>query len=126
MNQAARIKAEQQQAKAQVMRMLNWNDQQFANFQFEMGFEYLKFWIGEDQFGFAELPQTASFWAWWRNHWHKRDLEFISRSATLSVNECRRFYRLFHDAEAIEYQPNSVVMDDAYAQMIYNLTHTAQ
>lgn len=123
MNQAAKVKAAQQRAKEQVMRMLDWNDQQYANFQFEMGYEYLKFWVGDDDFGMKELPLTASFWAWWRNHWHKRDEDFINRSSLLTVAECRRFYRLFHDAETIEYQPNSVVMDDAYAQMIYNLTH---
>lgn len=118
-----KIKADQQATTNQVMSLLNWNDQQYTQFQFEQGFEYLKFWIGEDVFGYKELPLTASYWAWWRNHWHKRDLEFIAKAQPMSINERRKLYHHINNPETIEYTPQSAVMADAYAQMVYTVTH---
>jgi len=106
-----------------IMRLLDWNEQQYADFQFDQAYEYLKFWIGEEVWGAKELPMSAAFWAWWRNHWHKRDLSFMDKARAMSMNERRNYYAFIHSPKAIAFKPQSVVMDDAYAKMIYNLTH---
>lgn len=123
MNHANKVKAEQQATAYQVMRLLDWNEQQYTNFQFEQAFEYLGFWIGEDVFGYKELPLTASYWAWWRNHWHRRDVEFIAQAQPMSINERRKLYNHINDPETIDYTPHSAVMADAYAKMSYSVTH---
>jgi len=123
MSYPAQIKTLQQVTRCQVMKLLDWNDQQYANFQFESGYSYLKFWIGDDVWGFSELPLTASFWAWWRNHWHKRDMDFINEAKPMSIAERRRSYSNIHNAETISFSPQKNIMEDAYAKMIYKITH---
>ena len=123
MSHTDKIKTIQQVTRWQVMKLLNWNDQQYADFQFEQGYEYLKYWIGEDAFGFAELPLTSAYWAWWRNHWHKRDMSFVESAKQMSLNERLTRYHFIHKPETIQYSPQKAIMENAYAEMIYKVTH---
>lgn len=106
-----------------VMQLLDWNDLQYGYFQMEQAYAYLNHMIPGDAWGKNELPQTASFWAWWRNHWHKRDMQFVDDAKKMDVRKRVLFYEITHNAEAIEYTPHSVILNDAYAKMIKQVTH---
>lgn len=117
------IKTIQQVTRWQVMKLLQWDDLQYGDFQMERAYAYIEHTIGHDVWGVKELKETASFWAWWRNHWHKRDMQFVQDAKKLSIEERVLFYEITHDAEAIEFTPHATIIADAFAKMIYKETH---
>lgn len=123
MSAVKEIKTIQMVTRVKVMKMLNWDDLQYGKFQMDQAYAYLNYMMPDDAWGKSHLPQTASFWAWWRNHWHKRDAEFVDFAKGMPVHEAVLFYEITHNAEAIEYTPHSVILADAYAKMIYEMTH---
>lgn len=106
-----------------VQYALGWTPEQYAEFQFDQAYEFLKYWVGEDVFGYRELPLTALFWAWWRNQWHRRDADFVRSVKDMPIEWKQRTYRAMHSPQSITRTPGRVIMDDAYAKMIYQLTH---
>lgn len=105
------------------MKLLGWDDLQYGKFQMEQAYAYLDYAIGLDEWGVQQISETASFWAWWRNHWHKRDMGFVADAKKMSLDERSLFYEITHNAEAIEFTPHRVIMDASFAKVIYQETH---
>jgi len=117
------VKNLQAATRQRVLDLLNWNDLQYGTFQMEQAYGYLNHIIPDDAWGKNHLPHTATFWAWWRNHWYKRDVQFLEYAEGLSAKKAVLFYEVTHTPEAIEFTPHSVILEDAYAKMVYEVTH---
>jgi len=118
MSHVAQIKAIQQLTRQRVMQLLDWSELQYGEFQMQQAEAYIQFMIGDDARGANELKQTPSFWAWWRNHWHRRDAQFVNDIENLSQQETIWFYEITHNAKTIEYTPHSVVFAQALAKRL--------
>lgn len=118
MSHAFSIKTMQQVTRRQVMKLLEWDDLQYGTFQMERAYAYIDLTMGADVWGVKELKETASFWAWWRNHWYKRDLLFVDEVKNLSVTERVYFYEITHDIDAIDYTPHTSIITDAFSKMV--------
>lgn len=103
MSHIEQVKTIQQATRAKVMLMLGWDDLQYGDFQFKQAEAYLEHHIGADVWGVQQIKETPGFWAWWRNHWHKRDMEFVYDAKALTPTERALFYEITHAVEAIEF-----------------------
>jgi hypothetical protein len=123
MSHTVEIKTIQQVMRWQVMKLLEWDEAQYGEFQMNQAYTYVERAIGLTEWGVAQLMQTPDFWAWWRNHWHKRDMGFVPDAKKLSLQERRLFYEITHDAEAIGFTPHQVVMEAGLAGAIKRVAH---
>ncbi|MDO3641946.1 hypothetical protein [Mucilaginibacter sp. L3T2-6] len=118
MSHVKAIKTIQQVTRAKVMQLLGWNDLQYGEFQMQQADAYIARQIGDDVWGVQQLKEAPAFWAWWRNHWHRRDEQFIGEVKNLTQPEMVMLYEITHDAEAIEYTPHFVVMQHAFQRQV--------
>lgn len=114
--------------KARVCELLGWDEQQYADFQYECGLRYLRHSIPADNWGQDWLQRAAIFWNWWKNEWCRRDAEFCEpeegwHPELLGTENMRRLYHHEHNpiVLASEIYPNRVVLDESYNQMISEL-----
>ena len=102
MSYTTEIKLLQDSTRQTVMLMLNWNDLQYGNFQFNQGEAYLEHHIGADVWGVKQIRESAQYWAWWRNQWFKRDQAFIELAQNKGIAERHKYYARCHDVEHLE------------------------
>jgi hypothetical protein len=117
---------QQQQQKAQtlkeqVCRLLHWNDEAYAAFQFEMGLAYLQEYIPNDPHGAQQLTHSKVYWNWWKNSWLQRDEIFV-REAKEDWDLADRLY-IYSDSNNPSLligntRPNAVVLEETYKEMI--------
>ena len=88
-----RIKAENQQIKTQIEQLLGWDNATFCHFQFNAGLRYLQDEIDLDALAIQEMAEMQTFWAWWRNQWVKRDIQFLKTVMQLSNQRHKTIYR---------------------------------
>lgn len=104
--------------KEQVMSALQWSDLQYAEYQEQMGYLYLKSEFGSDSLYVAELPYSPEFWAWWKNHWSKRDQLFLMDAYKLDLSERLTLYSQLHNPYEFHFRPHSKVLEKTYSCMI--------
>ena len=117
--QAIRQKAET--LKEKVCRLLEWDDQQYAEFQYETGLNYLRHYIGFDPQAIDMLTRTRTYWNWWKNQWAIRDNQFIKADKPqLTTEFWIDVYCELHDARtlAAEIYPDGQALGLSYAGMI--------
>jgi len=120
-NNARKVRA--LRLKGDIMRLLKWDDLQYGNLQYESGMAYLNEYLYGDAHTVDKLSRSKVFWLWWRNHWTNRDEQFIDihKSVTINSYEVRRqLYEQFNEGEMLAecIHPNSVVLNETYAEMI--------
>lgn len=108
----------QKVTREKVMKLLGWDELQYGKFQMQQAEAYLDYHIGADVWGVQQIKETPGFWAWWRNHWHKRDMQFAEEAKSFSPAERVLFYEITHDAEAMDYTPHSVIMHHTFAREV--------
>jgi hypothetical protein len=69
------------------------------------------------------LESNSLFWAWWRNHWHKTDMDFVEQCQRIVVAddglrkrdlaERMHLYDAMHSPEAFAYTPHSSILQEA-------------
>lgn len=92
------IQKQQQKAttlKQRVCELLQWSEEEYANFQYEMGLQYLQVYVPGDPQGAEQLTHSKIYWNWWKNAWSARDEQFVN------------------DAK-----PHWVVLEESYKSMI--------
>lgn len=107
--------------KKAVMELLNWDEMQYCNFQYNQGLKYLDAYIQDDAF---RIERSRVFWNWWKNHWALRDETILnSHLLTICVQGRREVYRDLNDGAklASEVHPNKVVLEQSYSEMITEL-----
>jgi hypothetical protein len=118
------VKQQQQKAltlKQQVCQLLQWADEDFAAFQYEMGLAYLKEYIPNDPHGADQLSRSKTFWNWWKNQWAQRDEKFIAMHRPNWKYEDTLYIYLDEHNPAIligTTHPNAVVLHQSYAEMM--------
>lgn len=74
-------KFERQSNEQLIQALLDWDEQQYCQFKYDMGLRYAHYQTGGDEIGFEVLIKTNYYWAYWKNEWSKRDSEFIEKYA---------------------------------------------
>lgn len=77
MSIATQIIQDMHDARAQVMALCNFTDEDMNQLQWDGAIQCLEKVLQSDAHGIAELPKTQAFWLWWREQWYRRDLQFI-------------------------------------------------
>ena len=111
-----------------VMALLGWDEQKYAQYIHDCGVKYLEKYIPEYRVVINQIIRSEIFWNWWKAHWEKRELQFIEsidyeESPLLDAEE---IYMEYHDPRtlAIALYLNGQVLQESYAQMIGELTDT--
>jgi hypothetical protein len=113
----ARTKAEH--TRELVLALLDWSEEKYGNFVFDMATFYLKRQCGADEFGVKMLLESKIFWSWWKNHWAQRDSNFLAIWADCNclidvVNE----YEFLHNQANLHISPNKTVLELSFSMMI--------
>ena len=109
--------------KAQICHLLNWDELQYGEFQFQCGCLYLQYYISKDPVAIDEVLLHRLYWKWWKNEWLDRDYVLagtLVKCDKLSIEEKRRLYRNWHDARVLadECSPVGLIMSNGYKKMI--------
>lgn len=114
--------------KAVVIKLLQWTELEYAQFQYESGLAYLRHYIPTDKWGQDMLQRSKLFWNWWKNQWLLREegfyyMENEVQMDKISTDNLRRLYCHLHDAATLasEIYPNRTVLDESYNQMIHSI-----
>lgn len=120
MSHTKHIATIQQITRNKVLAALGWDDLRYGAFIMARADAYLQYHIGADVDGVQLIKETTGFWAWWRNHWHRRDMLFLDEIKHLAPAEKVLYYEITHNAEAIEFTPHHLVMADSFATDVIN------
>lgn len=110
-----------QKSKERIMRLLEWNELQYCDFQYRMGLEFLQEYIPGAPEGIAYLERHPVFWAWWRNQWTLRDEIYLNSDiSTVRLRLRQNIYIQKNNPRALAegITPPAKVLEDSYAQMI--------
>lgn len=104
--------------KTEVLRILNWSEEQYYEFQFESAFKYLED-SGMSYEWINALTRVPSFWNFWTNQWSFRDHhEFLPHYAAITNATPERVYHYIHSERYMTASPSNKIFDEAYAIMI--------
>jgi hypothetical protein len=98
--------------RGKVIDLLAISEVQYGDYLLQQGLAYLDEQLGGNIIG-RELAANALFWAWWRNHWHDIDMEFVESVKHMSAHERQLYYEILHDHRAFEYRPQRAILQDA-------------
>ena len=73
-------KQQAEEVKQRVMELLGWDEQRYANNQYEKGLEYLEQYLPNDEWARKQYSLTRAYWSWWRIQWHLRDELFVAHA----------------------------------------------
>ncbi|MES1223353.1 MAG: hypothetical protein ABUT20_48105, partial [Bacteroidota bacterium] len=106
--------------KTRIMRLLQWNELQYAEFQFAQGLKYLDRYIPGDAAGIEMLQRNKLFWSWWKNHWMQRDNQFIKAKHKDSLVRMVQLYKYTHSVPCLinEIYPSAAILGNDYCRMI--------
>jgi hypothetical protein len=102
----------------QVLNLLNWTVQDYADFKYQRGIAYLRWYLPANDRAIRQLMRNRLFWNWWKNCWDTRDEVFITECTTHSLvsrNALVQLYKMLHDSRelATEIKPAKSVLIDA-------------
>lgn len=116
--------------KTNVMALFKWDDLQYGNFKFEMGLQYLEYFLhtyidkpARENWK-LRLSTSPVFWNWWKNHWSNRDEQFFNSLCKCGRVQCYlQSYKQIHSGMhlAASIQPNRIVLEESYHVMIQDL-----
>lgn len=109
-------------SKIEIMRILNWDDLQFGEFQYEEGLKFLEHYIEDRE---HQLTRSATFWNWWKNEWAFRDESLLINGIDImNHNDVIDLYKAVHNGSILcnEIHPNRGLLDRSYSQMIDEFT----
>ena len=109
-----------------VLEALHWNEQQYVEFIYSCGLAYLVAYIPGYPKIISEISKTETFWDWWKDHWEKREMEFIETITDYpeSVTDVLQVHKDLHDPLVLagaEYL-NGQVLQESYVSLINNIT----
>lgn len=112
--------------KRAIAALLECSEGQYAEFQYQSGLKYLKHYMSSDQHSADMLSRSKVFWSWWRNHWTNRDEHFLCLAEKTPIRDRDikiQLYTQYNDGKELaeSIHPNSVVLNESYAEMIKQL-----
>jgi hypothetical protein len=120
-----KVRRENAAVRTQVMNLLGWDEMRYAEYQEQMGRAYLRDMFGEGTPLVDDIPNHRAYWSWWKQHWGRRDREFMEMSGMLFPHEMEPYYLDLHSPEGMAFRPHAAVLDDTYREMVHNLVKEA-
>jgi hypothetical protein len=127
MTHVEKIRQENQLIKAQIQRVLGWDNETFCHFQEAMGYAYLESEDILSPMAVKELTYIKTFWSWWVNQWVKRDIQFLRDVMIVGNSLPRTIYRQekivetyqqYHQTKSFLFSPHKEVLRLSYARFI--------
>lgn len=103
--------------KQQVRRLLGWSERRFSEFVAAKGIQYLKEVLFADDDAVLQLTKGDMFWQWWRNHWNKRDEEFLLYAGEYVLDHRLIMYEELHTITLDKY-PHRPIMEQSYSLLM--------
>ncbi|WP_121812759.1 hypothetical protein [Mucilaginibacter kameinonensis] len=113
----------QQATRQRVMHLLELTEVQYGSVVMFAAYDYLQMHTGDTTLTKA-LQSNPTFWAWWRNHWHKTDMAFVDECESLVVaydgirkrdlDERMQLYDAMHNPETFEFTPHSSILQEVF------------
>lgn len=118
--EAARLKAKR--THELVLVMLELTEAEHFEFMVDKAIEYLKKQCGPDVIGQQRLLEQSEFWAWWKNHWNRRDEQFLDEVLVTENNrivDLRAYYDYVHGTDRLQsIRPHKRLMDKSWAKQV--------
>lgn len=95
LNLAKRL-AERYEVMQQVIARLEWDEDTYAWYQYEMGNDYLDQYFEGDPESAELLKGEKLFWSWWKNLWHERNENFLYATQDLPYQQMMRHWELLN------------------------------
>lgn len=101
-----------------VLKLLRWTEQEYADFKYQRGIAYLRWYLPADEWMVQSLLRNRLFWNWWKACWDTRDEVFVANTSLdkqISASQVETLYKYLHDAQALatEIRPARIVLIDA-------------
>jgi hypothetical protein len=106
-----------------AIKLLEITEQAYGEVVMNCAYAYLHSQLGDSVIG-AELEKSALFWAWWRNHWHDVDMDFVNEVKHMDVAERNSYYAIVHNHQTFEYTPQKSILQDALKTVKPLIKHT--
>ncbi|QTE37198.1 hypothetical protein J3L18_29525 [Mucilaginibacter gossypii] len=123
MNQIKQQITIQQATRQKVMHLLELTEVQYGSIVMFAAYDYLEAQTGDSSLT-KTLQSNSLFWAWWRNHWHKTDMAFVTECERLVVAddgirkrdlaEKMQLYDAMHNPETFEFTPHASILNEAF------------
>ena len=98
-----------------ICKLLAWDEQQYAEYQYATGLQYLYWYLPCDDDARNQLERSRLFWNWFKNQWAAHDYAYINSENIdkISLGLRQSCYEALHcpRALAVEIKPNSVVLE---------------
>lgn len=117
--------------KAEVCKLLNWTEMEYAEFQYSCGKQYLQYYVASDPAGIDELISSKIYWNWWKLMWSRRDFAYLHENlnqlSLLYVENRVKLYKHLHDPFILSQAttPPGFVLEESYSKMIDNVIKEA-
>lgn len=125
MSHLTKLKAQRAENKKQLFQILDLNDLQYGNMQFDLAYQYLEEVVGITDW-VGELTSSKMFWKWWVNQWEIRDAHFLryysDQNNSWSNKVLMICYNAWHDPKEL----NVHISDEAYELMIKAVVNEKQ
>ncbi len=110
--------------KQEACHLLQWEEQQYCDYQYQMGIAYLMWYLPCDEDGRRQLECSRLYWNWWKHTWSMYDDSFFSFKIGLkkcSLQTRRTAYKKLHCPRtmAVEIRPNDVVLAELKTKEVY-------
>lgn len=104
-----------EQMKQQVCQLLDWDEMQYAEFQYTSGLSYLMWLFPVDEHARDCLQRSKVFWNWYKHTWSMYDESYLTYRLSLKENSAAKRTIIYKDLHcprtmAVEVKPNSVVI----------------
>lgn len=100
--------------KKRICKQLQWDEMQYAEFQYKTGIAYLHWYLPCDDYGRKQLERSKLYWSWFKVQWNEHDMLFLETDGLDSISSkvIAGMYEFLHcpRALAIDVKPNSVVL----------------
>lgn len=102
MNQIKKTLDEFKQNKKQIETLLNWTEEQYCWFQFEMMEAYINTFSGNDATALNLYGRSEVYRKWWVNQWNLRDMANIDNMEMMSTRASAiAFYKHAHHPDTL-------------------------
>jgi hypothetical protein len=93
-----------------ILKLLDWEVSEFANFQMEQGLKFAGRLMGKKVDACNQI-----FWGWWVVKWMQADRDFLDLVDSFSTEELPEYYKALHDADTFEFIPSKGL----YSKMVF-------
>jgi hypothetical protein len=116
--EAAKEKA--QRTHELVLAMIEWSENEHFEFVVDKAADYLQKQCGPDVIGQERLLAQPEFWMWWKNHWNRRDADFVEQClGETNLKDLRAYYKHIHSSDRLQsIRPHRSMLQKSFAKVV--------